>query len=67
MDPDFTVTNHGSLWLLTLITEAAQAWAAEHLPSDALRWGDHSIVVEPRYLENIVLGIQGDGLTVHPR
>ena len=61
---DFSLANHGSICLLTPLTTAATQWAAEHLPEGAMTWGRASIVVEPRYVEDIVIGIAGDGLTV---
>ena len=61
---DFDVSNHGSICLLTPLTEAAQAWVAEHLPEDAMTWGQNSIVVEPRYIEDILDGIVADGLSI---
>ena len=61
---DFDVSNHGSICLLTPLTEAAQAWVAKHIPEDALRWGQCSIVIEPRYVEDILDGIVNDGLNL---
>ncbi len=60
---DFSLANHGSIYLLTPRTPAAAQWAAKHLPDDAMTWGP-AVVVEPRYVEEIVLGIGRDGLTV---
>lgn len=63
-DIDFNVVHHGSIVLLTPLTPAAHAWAEEFLPDDAQTWGPGSVVVEPRYIADIVDGIRGDGLTV---
>ena len=61
---DFSVTYDGSsLYLLEPRSEAAQDWTDEHLPDDAMTFGP-AIVVEHRYIEDIVSGIQADGLTV---
>lgn len=60
---DFSITNHGSILLLLPLTDAGNAWADEHLPDNAQMFGK-SIVVEPRYIADIVDGIQADGLTV---
>jgi hypothetical protein len=60
---DFTVSNQGSIFILTPVTERAVAWRNEFLPSDALTWGG-GVVVEHRFIENIVNGIRKDGLTV---
>jgi hypothetical protein len=61
--PDFIFVSHGSLILLTPMSEAGKGWVAEHLPEDRQRWG-RGIAIEPRYWEPIYLGIQEDGLTV---
>ena len=60
---DFIVSNHGSIYLLEPLTEAGRQWSDDHLPDDAQMFGN-AVVVEHRYIEDIVLGIQDDGLTV---
>jgi hypothetical protein len=60
---DFTVTNHGTIFLLEPHTEAAFDWVDEHLPAEALTFGD-AVVVEHRFIHDIVVGIQADGLGV---
>jgi len=65
-DPDFTLENHGSLFLLRPLNSSAKEWMQEHLPVDNPEtqfWGD-AIVVEPRYVAPIVDGIVGDGLVL---
>lgn len=63
MATDFTVSNHGSIYLLTPKTEAAHAWRADHLPDDVLSLGQ-GLCIEHRYIGDIVLGINADGLTI---
>lgn len=60
---DFMVSGGGSLYILTPLSDSGQAWAEEHLPEDAQRWG-RGIAVEHRYIGDIVDGICADGLTV---
>lgn len=60
---DFIVADHGSIVLLTPVTPAAHRWIQENLPEDRQTWG-LSVVVEPRYINDIVAGIQNDGLYV---
>lgn len=60
---DFTVSDQGSIVLLSIYTDAAKEWVAEHLPADATRWGN-AVVIEHRYANDIVEGIEADGLTV---
>jgi hypothetical protein len=61
---DFHVENHGSIFLLTPVTSAGADWINEHIGEDAITWGQGSVVVEHRYIEAIVAGAIGDGLTV---
>lgn len=62
---DFRVENHGSIVILQAQSEAAQAWAAEHLCNEETQhWGPHGTVIEPRYLNPILDGIADDGLDV---
>ena len=59
---DFTIADHGSIALLTPISERAQAWIDEHIlveGSEVQVWGG-SIVVEPRYLTPIIMGIANE-------
>lgn len=59
MDEHIKVQNEGSLVLLTPISDEAVAWFDEHLPKDALTWGN-ATVVEPRYVEDILKGFAAD-------
>jgi hypothetical protein len=60
---DFTVTNHGTIFLLEPHTDAALDWITEHLPAEAFTFGD-AVVVEHRFIRDIVAGIHGDGPAV---
>ena len=60
---DFTVENHGSIFLLQPLTDAAHAWVADHIPDDAQTIGT-AIAGEHRYIAAIVAGIREDGLEV---
>ena len=61
--PDFQVDNHGSIVILVPLSPAATEWTDEHLPEDAMHWGA-GIVVEPRYISDIVDGMLADGLAM---
>jgi len=61
---DFDFSNHGSICLLTPRTEEALCWVDEFLPEDVMRWGEYSIVIEHRYVDPILQGIEDEGLTV---
>ena len=63
--PDFAVENHGSIFLLQPQNEQAIAWVEEHIgPENGYQPYFPTVVVEPRYLADIVQGIQSDGLMV---
>ena len=49
---DFQFVNHGSIVLLFARTDAAKAWAEEHLPEDCARHGT-AYAIEPRYFSVI--------------
>jgi hypothetical protein len=62
---DICFRHEGSIILAAAITDAGKAWLAENCPHDE----DHqyfgkALVVEPRYLDNLIQGMQNDGLSV---
>lgn len=62
-EPDFTASNHGSLILLTPLSESAQEWTTDNIPDDATWWAG-AVAIEPRYFEDIADGIIEVGLTL---
>ena len=61
---DFLVTDHGSLVVITAMTDEAKAWVAEYLPEDTPRYGG-GYAVGARYWPDIYHGITEEaGLTV---
>jgi hypothetical protein len=60
---DFVCENHFSVFLLRPTTPAASDWIEAHLPDDRMTFGD-AVVVEPRYVWAILVGLQEDGLVV---
>jgi len=61
--PDFLVADHGTIFLLQPITDRASALVREHLPPDSSHFGA-AIVIEHRFVADIVVGICDDGLVV---
>ena len=64
--PDFALANHGSLFLLRPLNSSAKNWMNDHLPMDSEEtqfWGD-AIVIESRFVGDIVTGIIDDGLVL---
>jgi hypothetical protein len=60
---DFRVVNQVTLFLLTPMAPEANAWVEENLPKDRMTWGS-SVVVEHRYIRDIVEEIILQGMTV---
>lgn len=60
---DLSISNHGSIFLLSGVSPAGEAWIAENIPEDAMTFGG-AIVVEHRYIGDIAAGAQNDGLEV---
>lgn len=61
---DFSLTNHGSIVTLTPTSAAAHEWISEYIPETSMRWGACSIAVEPRFVDDIVDGINEAGLSL---
>jgi hypothetical protein len=60
---DIRVENHYSIILVRPITTLGSDWLEEHIDEGA-SWFGPSLVVEPRYLDNLVAGMRADGLVV---
>ena len=58
---DIPVECHGSLFLLQPLNEHASDWLHEHVAEDAQRFVS-ALVVEPRYVVDILRGAIADGL-----
>lgn len=62
IEEDFIAVNHGSIIMLTPVSDLAKSWVHDHLDEDAM-WHGRSVVIEPRYWHAIWQGIRNDGLT----
>lgn len=62
--PDITLHNHGSICILIGATPKGRDWLDTHLPDDAPTWGRDGVVVEPRYVDDILMGAANDGLAI---
>ena len=61
---DFKVENHGSIVLVRALNPAADRWLNDNVIGEETQlWGD-AVVVEPRYVADLVEGIQSEGMTV---
>ena len=61
--PDLVLINHGSVYVLEPLTERGRDWIDESIDPEAQWWGK-GVVIEPRYVENVVLGAQASCLVV---
>lgn len=62
---DVRVDNHGSIAVVTPITPTAKEWVEENVTQNGgpQYWGG-GIVVEPRFLADLVTGMESDGLVI---
>lgn len=61
---DITVFNAGSIIILSGATQRGKEWLEDNLPEDTMRWGINGWVIEPRYVQDILVGAIEDGLNV---
>ena len=61
---DFTVENHGSVFLLQPHTPEATDWVTQNLNVEHWQKFGNAVSVEHRYIVDIVDGIKEEGLTV---
>ena len=65
IQPDFAVENHGSIFLLKPLTPSATSWIEEHIGQEnGYQPNFPTVVVEHRYIADIIAGIQNGGLAV---
>lgn len=60
---DLEFRHEGSLFLVIPFTQEGRDWLNEHIAEDA-QWWAGGVAVEPRYVEDILVGAQDDGLRV---
>lgn len=61
---DFKVTNHGSVWIVTPETNEGVMWVDENVSEERTNFcGGFS--VEPRYIPDLIDGIEQAGLSIH--
>lgn len=61
---DVRIENHGSLYLLRPISALARQWLIDNVgtPNDEVQWFGGALVVEPRYVSDILVGVRAAGL-----
>jgi len=60
---DATVSDQGSIFLVTPLTSDAKEWIEQNVSEDHQFFGN-ALVVEHRYIAGLVAGMRGDGLEV---
>ena len=60
---DLIVHGGGTVYLLRPVSIAGETWIADHIAQDAT-WFGGGVVVEHRYIREIVEGAVADGLRV---
>lgn len=66
MPADVFIADCGSVALFTPMSPAAHEWVEEHVQVESWQKMGASIACEPRYLKQLVEGMQEDGLVVEP-
>lgn len=62
---DISVENHGSIFLLRPLSDSARVWVDDHIGEDnGYQPYYPTVVVEHRYVADIVRGALADGLVV---
>jgi len=54
----FSIEDHGSIVLVRPLTADVSEWLAEHTDG---QWFGNALVVEPRYVGDLVEGLIGEG------
>jgi hypothetical protein len=61
---DFKLEDHGSIWLVRPLSDAATAWLVEN--TNGTWWGG-ALAVEPRFVSDLVDGMASDGFAPEPQ
>lgn len=61
--PDYTVENHGTLFLVRPETDAARQHLSDHV-EEAAQWWCGALVVEPRYVYQLAFDLGEAGYKV---
>jgi hypothetical protein len=60
---DLLVHGGGSVYLVRTVSPFGAAWVDEHIPADAM-WFGGAVVVEHRYVADLLYGAADDGLCI---
>lgn len=62
-DVDFTIVNHGTVFIFYALSPEAQEWSAAMF-ADAMTWGRNGYVVEHRYAPLIMDDLMAQGFVL---
>lgn len=60
---DFSIYNGGSVMILRGHSEECEAWIEQNVGNDETQTFAGGIVVEPRYMQAIIDGLEAEGFT----
>lgn len=61
---DFRIQNHGSIFILTGLSEKCRNWIENNVGDEnTLTYGQHGIVVDHRYICDIIDGLTENGFS----
>ena len=61
---DVRTRDEGSIILITPISPEAKAWVSENVQLEGWQWFGNSFSCEPRYVDDLIAGMQDAGLEV---
>ncbi len=63
---DFTISYRAgsTLGQLTPENDSAKSWLDDNVQSEPYQWLGKSLCIEPRYIENLMAGIEDAGYTI---
>lgn len=64
MDKDILVNDQGSIVMLTPISPEAREWISQYVAFESWQWFGGSLCVEHGYADDLIEGMQAEGLTV---
>lgn len=63
--PDFSVDNHGSIFILTGLSESCREWIEENVNYESWQsWGRNGICIDHHYIFDLVQGLLNEGLII---
>lgn len=61
---DVAILDQGSLVGFRPLTDAAKTFIAENVQAESWQWLGRTLMVEHRFADNLIAGMQADGLVV---